>query len=522
MFSDHSRDIEEVTWKPLRLNEGRTHRYTAGIDAVSVSVGWYNDLVRNEGDRFSRLMRYYEADEHSVEISAALDTIAEDISSCNADDRDILFHEYPDDSKLKKTTVRIIGEMLGLWGKRTGANDQLFNWVRYALKYGIKFFSRNNDGTLRHLPTERFVGYVLSEEDEEKVTHYIYNPKGELIEDKIRGVSKRGAVLGGRQDYKFIPVEDLVIIKVGEGAFGKSIIDRVYRIWRQMTLLEDAVVIYRVVRSSERIVYYIDTGNLQGPKREAILERQRLRLQQKQFSYNHRNGQTRVETEYNPSSMTENIFIPTNANGRGSRVDVLQSGVNLGELGDLKYFANKMAAGLRVPKSLTDVHAEEGQQAQYSDMRVGSIYQTEMRYMGMIKRYKAYIEPVLDREFREFCKERDFIVPEEAVLKITESQSFSFYKEMELHQVSLNLYNATLQVEPLSKKVAMQKYLNFDLEEIRGNEIQKLSEMGLEPDKIKDMPQEHIDNLVYGDKRVAKDYGIQPKEDAGSIGGRRW
>jgi hypothetical protein len=105
-------------------------------------------------------------------------------------------------------------------------------------------------------------------------------------------------------------------------------------------------------------------------------------------------------------------------------------------------------------------------------------------------------------------------------MKITEAHSFALYKEIEINQTLLNVFNSTLQIESLSKRYALQKYLNFEQEELIINEDSKLLEMGITEDKIKNMPTEHRMNLCYGDKHIAKEYGIEAEE--GAAGGRRW
>ena len=509
--------MTEHKWNPVNLQEGVSSKQGYQINSYAASSSWYNKQLQNDGTRLTRLRRYDEADYTSIEISKALDTIAEDVSSCNADDQDIIYLDYPDDTKVKKTTMKIAKEMLELWDERTLTSENLFEWARYTLKNGSKFFRKNKDGTLKHLPTERMIGYVLSKDDESKVTHYIYDPEGPLIDrynnNKTSSYMYSPSTANKTDKYEFLSIDDLLILKVGDGPFGESIIEKVYRVWKQMTLVEDAVLIYRVVRAPERRIYYVDVGNLQGPKREQAIEKQRLRLMQKQAS---KGNSQNVASEYDPHSTGEDIFIPTNSSGKGSRVETLPPGGNVGEIGDLKWFANKMAAGLRVPKSLTDVHSDEDRD-QFNDARVGSIYQTEMRYMGMVNRYKKAFIKVFEKNFRDFCKDRDFVIPEDAEFKITESQSFSLYKEMELNQTALNIFNSTLQIDSLSKKFALQKYLNFDQEEIRINEDSKLREMGLDDKTIKDMPQEHRDNLVYGDAHVGSEYGIEASGGGGGM-----
>lgn len=497
--------INEAAWKPVTRGASSS-KSSYSINAYAASTSWYNNHLDTGGTRLNRLRRYNEADKCSVEISRALDILAEDISSSNADDDYPFELIYPDDAKVKKTTLKIMDGTLKLWAKRTGFESCFFDRVRRTLKFGATFYKKNVDGTLRELPTERFVGYILAEDDEEVVTHYIYNPGGELLENcgKIITTLQRTVTTG---ELETIPVSDLVILRTTDTPFGMSVIEPVYRTWRQMSLIEDAVIIYRVVRAPERRVFYIDVGNLQGPKREAAIEKQRLRLMQKQASKNNQ-----LTTEYDPHTTGEDIFIPTNSTGKGSRIETLPGGSGLGETGDLEWFAKKLAAGLRVPYSMIDTQGD--QQNQYSDMRVGQMYQVEMRYMGYVKRFQRKFEEVMQRDFFLFCTEREITPPDNLVFDIVEPMSFSLYKEIEINQTQLNVFNSTLQINSLSKKFSLQKYLNFDQEELRHNEECKLREMGVDEEAIKTMEPAEIDNLVYGtpSEKLAKKYGLSPQE----------
>lgn len=506
-----SANLMENAWNPIKL--GKSERGGYSMTSYEVSSSWYNVQMENGGDRAVRLQRYHEMDTTSVEIGRALDIIAEDISSCNADDQDMLFLDYPDDNKILKSTLKLLDSMKEMWEKRTGMEENFYTRVRDTLKYGASFYRKQVDGSLRKLYPERMVGYILDHENEDNVTHYIHDPSIPKIKDRNKNIqSKKYQSSTSKENLEIIPVSDLVVFRIGDGPFGESILERVFTVWRQMTLLEDAVVIYRVVRAPERKIYYIDVGNLQGPKREAQIERQRMRLMQKQA-----NKSGKLTTDYDPHSTSEDIFIPTNSTGKGSRIETLPGGQNLGELSDVEYFGKKLAAGLRIPYSMIDTQGEQGEQ--HSDMRVGQVYQVEMRYMGYVRRFARYFGSVLHENFEEFCKKRDVVVPDGCELKITPPMSFALYKDMEVNQSMLNVFSSTMQMTSMSKKVAMQKYLNMDAEEIAYNEVQKLNEMGIDDDIIKGMPQHHIDNLVYGtpNPKIAEIYGVDVEGAAGGM-----
>jgi hypothetical protein len=504
-----SEALVENTWNPVKLG-GSNKGYT--INSYAASTSWYNKMVDTGGARISQLRSYHAADHDSVEISRALDILAEDISSSNADNEQLFNIKYPEDAKIKKTAMRQANAVFDIWNERTEMETHFFNRVRNALRDGISFYRKRSDGSVIRLHSERMIGYILNENDEDKVTHYIYDKTVPRIDQDSKNIlNKNQKTGGGNEKYEVIPVDNLIILKVGEGPFGKSVIERVYKVYRQMTLLEDSVVIYRVVRAPERRVYYIDVGNLQGPKREKAIERQRLRLMQKQVN---KNGQQ--TTDYDPHSTSEDIFIPTNSTGKGSRIETLPAGQSLGELRDLEWFKEKLRAGLRIPESMVDGE----RQGQFSDARVGQIYQAEFRYMGYVKRISRTFRMELDKHYREFAKERGFNIPKEGTLVINDSMSFALYKDIEVNQSLLNVYNSTMQINQMSKKFAFIKYLDFSNEDLAANEEMKLKEKGMTDEQIKGMEQWEIDNIVYGTMlpEIAEKYGLE----AGDAGGSAW
>ena len=496
--------INEAIWKPVDLS----NRGAGGarvITSSDVSTNWYKQALDSGGIRRQRLENYNSADTCSVLIARALDILAEDISASNADDDESIIIDYPDDSKISKARLDNTNDKLEIWKKRTEMEEKLFDRVRQTLKYGITYYLKGIDGTLTEIPTEQIVGYILASEESNEVTHYIKDKNAEPITCSGKLVHKRKNYQTDDR-YEFIEIDRLVIFKIGDTPFGKSIIERVFRLWKQTTMLEDAVLIYRIVRSPERRVFYVDTGNLQGAKREAVVEKQRLRLMQSKKSKS--NGD--VVSDYDPQSMAEDIFIPTNAQGRGSKVEVLQGGQGLGDLEDLKYFSKQLAAGLQVPHSMLD--PEMSDDRQFNDARVGQVYQAEMRYMGHVKRFQRQIACTLDSNFREFCEVREFELEEDAIFRFAESMSFAQYKQMELDQAALNVFNSTSQSTSMSPRFTLQRFMNLTQEEIEYNEECKLLEKGVPEAKIKDIPRDIRMNIVYGDGSKGAKYGIKQEE----------
>lgn len=490
---------DTVTWKPVELGS----RGTGGarvITSSDVSTEWYRQALDSGGIRRQRLENYNNADNCSALISRALDILAEDISASNADDEDSIIIDYPDSVKITKTKMNNIQDKLEVWRDRTGFEERLFERVRKTLKYGISYYLKGIDGSVTEIPVEDITGYVLSGDGSKRVTHYIRDLRAEPL-PCTGTINKSKPFIHENDRYEFIEIDRMIVLKVGDTPFGQSVIERVYRLWKQVTMLEDAVLIYRIVRSPERRVYYVDTGNLQGAKREAVVERQRLRLMQTK-----KNSNGNVVSDYDPHSMAEDIFIPTNSQGRGSKVEVLQGGGSLGDLTDLEYFKKELAAGMRIPITMLD--PELASQTQFSDMRVGQIYQAEMRYMGYVKRFQRQFARELERHFLKFCRDRDFEVDDQAIFRFAESMSFAEYKQMELDQAALNIFNSTSQTQSLSGRFTLQRFMGLTQEELEYNEKCKLLEKGVPEDKLKEIPDDVVLNIVYGDGSKGEKYGV--------------
>jgi hypothetical protein len=499
----------ENTWKPVKL--GDTKVSGRGFSGASYKASdWFNKLMINSGSRKNKLDRFDVMDT-TVDISRALDVIAEDISSDGADDNKVFDFDFPEDFKSTKGQNKTIQDTMNLWMKRTELDYRFFDYCREMIKYGMIAFRMGKNGTLQKLIPHRIEGYKLSPDDDTLITHYVYNNTGAFRNENDDLVSGQGTKAEDKKEL--IPVEDLLIMKIGEGPYGESILDRVYRVWKQLQLLEDAIVIYRIVRAPERRVFYIDIGKMPVHKAEGYIEKVKNKIRQKQVV---KNGE--IETDYNPASMQEDYYIGTTGEGRGSKVETLPGGDNLGKIEDLQFFNKKLSLGLRIPPSYLDSYSEDVNGAQYNDGRVASAYIAEMRYVGYVKRIQKTIAKELFRNFKRFAKKSGVEIPEELDFIISPPQSFAIYKENELNSVLLTTYGSADGVESISKRFALRRYLNMDEEDLVANEDQKLMEKGLSPEQIKKLKQEERYNIVYGDGHLNPNVEVD-EEGTKLIGG---
>ena len=252
--------------------------------------------------------------------------------------------------------------------------------------------------------------------------------------------------------------------------FGNSILDSVFKVYKQKELLEDSIIIYRVQRAPERRVFYIDVGNMPAHKAMAFVERTKNEVHQTRIPNKSGGGTNVMDAAYNPLSIMEDYFFAQTAEGRGSKVEVLPGGDNLGEIDDLKYFNNKLMRGLRIPSSYLPTGADDGTMT-YNDGRVGTALIQEYRFAKYCERIQNILQPYLDKEFKMFLKHRGIEVPSSLFdLKFDESQSFSQYRDIEIESQRAQLFGQVEGVDYMSRRFIMKKYLGLTEDELRENE----------------------------------------------------
>jgi hypothetical protein len=252
--------------------------------------------------------------------------------------------------------------------------------------------------------------------------------------------------------------------------FGQSVLETIYKVFKQKELLEDAVLIYRVARAPERRVFKIDVGNMPSHLAMAFVERVKNEIHQRRIPSKEGGGNNIMDSSYNPLSINEDYFFPQTADGRGSSVDTLQGGSNLGEIDDLKYFNNKMCRGLRVPSSYLPTGPDDSDRA-YSDGKATTALIQEYRFNQYCERLQRLIVEKLDDEFKMFMRWRGFNIDSGLFsVAFNPPQNFASYREAELDATRVNVFSSLEQVPYLSKRFLLKRYLGLTEEEISENE----------------------------------------------------
>ena len=169
--------------------------------------------------------------------------------------------------------------------------------------------------------------------------------------------------------------------------YGTSVLDPGRRIWRQLVLMEDAMMAYRIVRSSERRVFYIDVGNIAPQDVETFVQKTITSMKRNQV-VDANTG--RVDLRYNPLSVEEDYFIPIRG-GESSKIESLPGGQFTGDIDDVKYLRDKMFSALKIPAA----YLSNGEEAGTEDKT--TLAQKDVRFARTIQRLQRSVITELEK-----------------------------------------------------------------------------------------------------------------------------
>jgi hypothetical protein len=219
-------------------------------------------------------------------------------------------------------------------------------------------------------------------------------------------------------------------------------------------------------------VFYIDVGNMPSHLAMSFVERVKNEVNQRRIPSVTGGGQSVVDAGYNPLSINEDYFFPQTAEGRGSKVEILQGGQNLGEIDDLKYFTNKLFRALRIPSSYLPTGSDDGG-SNFNDGRVGTAYIQELRFNKYCERLQSLINEPFDTEFKMYLHANGINIDSNIFdLKFNPPQNFASYRQSEMDTARVNTFNTMMAIPWVSKRFAMERFLGLTKEEIAQNETQ--------------------------------------------------
>jgi len=283
------------------------------------------------------------------------------------------------------------------------------------------------------------------------------------------------------QQETSVDAEHILHLSLSEGLdnnypFGNSLLETVFKVYKQKELLEDAIIIYRVQRAPERRVFYVDVGNMPAHLAMNFVERVKTEIHQRRIPSATGGGTNVIDSSYNPLSINEDYFFPQTAEGRGSKVETLPGGTNLGEIDDLRYFTNKLVRGLRIPSSYLPTGADDGAN-NFQDGRVGTAYIQELRFNTYCERLQGLLIETFSNEFKRYILTKGVEIDTEMFdLNFVKPQNFASYRQAELDNARVPTFGQMAALPYISNRFALKRFLGLSDEEITENETLWLEE----------------------------------------------
>jgi hypothetical protein len=477
------------------------------------NFSWYTKVMKGASSRHSKYVQYRNMDVN-VFVSRALDTIAENITP-NNDKTDLPFeivYQAEIGKDIPDHITVILKSAIRHWCDLHAMSGLNFDIARTVIKYGDCFFRKTSDfKKWEYIAPQDILGVEIDKKTNTAVRYQI----------------RKSQTSTGNVEVDIVPAEGIIHFSlaslVAEGApFGESVLAPTVSAFRQLTLLEDSVIIYRIVRAPERRVFFIDVGNMPPQRIKSYLESIKNEVKQKRIP-NDTGGQEKIDSAYNPLGMVEDYYFAQTANGRGSRVETLSGGENLGQIEDLTYFQNTFLQGLRIPSSYMRGSANNG--SMINDGKVGVAYIEEQEFFNYITRLQNKIEVTFDKQFKDYLKAAGIKVDHNIFkIKLPSPQNFALYRQAAIDADLVSTFNNIKDSKFISRRFALKRYLGWTDEEIQSNEIllkqeQNIPEFGL-TDGLSDVRMIYDDNWIDNKPKIKVSDKIDDFTEAtGSLAG---
>lgn len=459
------------------------------------------DVYIGTPNRIERYGQYNTMDLDS-EVNAALDILAEFCTQTNKENGTSFRFEF--NKSATNNEIAILGQYLKQWVKLQNFETRIFRIFRNVFKYGDAIFLRDPETKKWfHVDPAKLTRIIVNESEGKKPEQYIirdinfnfkelvattpHQTNGNItsggegyLTGGVRGMtgqypSQAGSRFSTENGEVAVDADHIIHLSLSEGLdnnypFGNSLLESIFKVYKQKELLEDAIIIYRVQRAPERRVFYVDVGNMPSHLAMQFVERVKTEIHQRRIPSATGGGQNVIDSSYNPLSINEDYFFPQTAEGRGSKVETLPGGTNLGEIDDLRYFTNKLVRGLRIPSSYLPTGADDAT-ASYNDGRVGTAFIQELRFNKYCERLQGLVVEEFDKEFKRYVLEKGINIDTSMFdLKFEVPQNFAAYRQSELDNARVPTFTQMSAIPYVSNRFALERFLGLSKEEIAENE----------------------------------------------------
>ena len=377
------KDINKISQLPDELRQGITEKNIKDLNLVNAddmpslqtsNFDFFGDseteVTRSRKENYDT---FKEMDKMEF-IHRALETIADDAAQKNDDGNVIKIYSNDEEKKNK---------LEDLFYNRLNINKELWNIVFETCKMGDAPYEIIPDSydnpkkiaRIRYLEPSKFERVEIND----KLAFFNYK-------EKI--VDSRTKVKTGEKIYRLEPWQ-IVHFKIDNKEFnpyGGSLLVPGMSTFKRLSLLEDVILVYRISRSPERRVFYVDVGQLSPVEAKRFLQKFRDNYRTQQFI----GDDGTINRKANVLSITSDIFIPVREGSGSTRIDTLQSGQALSTIDDLKYFKEKILMTMNVPLEYLEPSAGAA-------VGRGSLSMIDQKFARYVERIQGHIEDGLNK-----------------------------------------------------------------------------------------------------------------------------
>ena len=438
------------------------------MGSISIDKNYTQFMYANvDFDKTRRLLEYRIMAQFA-EVADALDEICD--SFLNKDENgeivNLTLRNHEDDEKIHS----IINRELQTFLNRLELEQKGWEYIRMLLIDGELYFENVINGKK---PDAGVLGFInIPAELVDPIYDNVQNllVKGYILRKPATDNSKTEASQRQSTTGKFemVPLEKNQVTYINSGIWNQSKTIRVpylencRRAYRQLSLIEDSIVIYRLVRAPERLVFNVDVGDMPKPKAEAYVKKLMNNFWSKK-TYDNYSGSSVLS--YNPQSMLDAFWFPKRQ-GQGTEVISLAGGANLGELSDLEYFIKKLYKSLKVP--VTRLNPED------STNDSATILREELKFANFIIRLQRQFSAGLRGGFITHLKLKNLldtydIKESEIILNFVPPTNYYELRQNQILELKFANFGQVSSNEMFSTSYAMKKYLGWSDIDIKAN-----------------------------------------------------
>ena len=316
-------------------------RYNRLLQGNPKQMGWAGKENQRNAYEIARnqLFRDYELMDADPIISSALDIYSDESTIDNIEGQIL---------KIKTDNTKVHEILHNLFYDIINVEFNLWSWMRNLTKYGDFFLSLDivdKYGIVNVKPLSTYGVFRLEDHDPS-------NPK--LVQFEI----EEGGNTEVKENYEvahFRLVSDSNFLP-----YGKSMLEGARRVFKQLTLMEDAMLIHRIMRAPEKRIFKVDIGNIPPNEVENFMQ-QIINKMKKIPVIDQNTGDYNLR--YNIESTTEDYYLPVRGSDSGTAIETLQGLTNEGAIDDIEYLRNKLHAALKVPKAFLGYEENVGSKA---------------------------------------------------------------------------------------------------------------------------------------------------------------